>query len=161
VIEVAATFAHAISGIAFTATLHDEDGNDVPDECEQLVGDLDGSGTIDEQDRAILCSALGAAQGEPAYLSAADFNDDGIIDHLDLQFFSDILPACAGDIVSSTFHPPADGVTNGFDLAFLLGAWNGGASCADFVGSDFLPPPDGNVDGFDLAVLLGAWGACP
>lgn len=72
-------------------------------------------------------------------------------------------PQCIGDIVASdTLMPPADGVVDGADLAFLLGEWGTNAgSPADFVDSaSFMPPPDGVVDGADLAVLLGAWGAC-
>jgi hypothetical protein len=90
-----------------------------------------------------------------------DLNADGFIDEIDQAIFSDAAPdACPGDIVSDTFQPPPDGIVDGFDLAFLLGAWGEDPSCADLVSSDFLPPPDGVVDGFDLAVLLGAWGMC-
>jgi hypothetical protein len=64
-------------------------------------------------------------------------------------------------VASVTFQPPADGVTDGADLAYLLGAWGNQPSCADFVTSrSFAPPPDGKEDGADLAVLLGAWGVC-
>jgi Tol biopolymer transport system component len=68
---------------------------------------------------------------------------------------------CLGDIVSSTFLPPPDGQVDGFDLAYLLGAWGANpGDPADLVSDTFMPPPDGFVDGFDLAVLLGAWGPC-
>jgi hypothetical protein len=62
------------------------------------------------------------------------------------------------DFVGDDFQPPADGVVDGFDLAFLLGQWGASpGSPADIVSDTFLPPPDGLVDGFDLAVLLGEW----
>lgn len=50
-----------------------------------------------------------------------------------------------------------DGVTEGADLAILLGAWGrtqGGTEVGDF-------NEDGGVNGADLAILLGAWGPCP
>jgi hypothetical protein len=70
---------------------------------------------------------------------------------------------CPGDFVSSrTFQPPADGVVDGADLAFLLGEWgpNPGSPADMVTSASFLPPPDGIVDGADLAVLLGGWGEC-
>jgi uncharacterized membrane protein len=127
-----------------------------------IPGDLNNDGLVDEADRAVLCNALGTSQGEPEFIGAADLNSDGVLDELDQQLFNGILPPCAGDIVTSaTFQPPADGVTDAADLAYLLGAWANQPSCADFVSSKtFQPPPDGAVDGADLAYLLGAWGAC-
>ena len=69
---------------------------------------------------------------------------------------------CGGDTVSSaTFQPPPDGLVDAADLAFLLGQWGAGLSCADTVTSaTFAPPPDGTVDAADLALLLGNWGPC-
>lgn len=72
-------------------------------------------------------------------------------------------PACLADLVtSSTLLPPPDGVIDGADLAYLLGAWGPAlGSSADIVTSATLAPPaDGIIDGADLAVLLGAWGPC-
>jgi hypothetical protein len=83
------------------------------------------------------------------------------IDDIDLAF--EIAPPCPADMVSNTtFAPPGDGVVDGADLAFLLGAWGRNAgSPADMVSNvTFAPPPDGVVDAADLAFLLGAWGAC-
>jgi len=62
-------------------------------------------------------------------------------------------------VTSSTLQPPPDGVVDGADLAYLIGAWGANpGSPADIVDSATLqPPPDGAVDGADLAVLLGAW----
>ena len=48
-----------------------------------------------------------------------------------------------------------NGIVDGLDLAYLLGAWNN-------VGED-LPADinaDGTIDGIDLALLLGSWGDC-
>jgi hypothetical protein len=73
---------------------------------------------------------------------------------------------CPPDCVTSaTFAPPPDGIVDGADLAFLLGAWGpcpAGGCCSDTVSSaTFQPPPDGVVDAADLAFLLGSWGPCP
>ncbi len=71
---------------------------------------------------------------------------------------------CLADIVSNTtFQPPPDGVVDGADLAYLLGAWGPNpGSPADIVSNvTFQPPPDGVVDGADLAYMLGSWGRCP
>jgi hypothetical protein len=127
-----------------------------------LPGDLNNDQVVDESDRAVFCDAIGSSAREPGFIAAADLNDDGVIDHFDQQMFNNLLPPCDGDVVSSiTFAPPADGVTDAADLAYLLGAWGSEPSCADFVTSrTFAPPPDGNVDGADLAALLGNWGAC-
>ena len=125
-------------------------------------GDLNGDQLVDESDRAMFCGAIGTSLGDAAYLVEADLNNDETIDHFDLQMFNDMLPLCGADIVSSgSFAPPADGMTNAADLAYLLGAWGTLPSCADFVSSrTFTAPPDGKVDGADLAYLLGEWGAC-
>jgi hypothetical protein len=72
-------------------------------------------------------------------------------------------PPCPADFVTSaTFQPPADGIVDAADLAYLLGEWGRNpGSLADIVTSaTFAPPPDGVVDAADLAYLLGAWGAC-
>jgi hypothetical protein len=69
-------------------------------------------------------------------------------------------PPMLGDFVGldSMFEPPADGVVDAADLAFLLGEWGANpGSVADIVKNDFLPPGDGVVNSFDLAVMLGNW----
>jgi hypothetical protein len=53
-------------------------------------------------------------------------------------------PPCPGDYI-------ANGVIDGSDLAFLLGAW--GTDDGDLTGNN-------TTDAADLAVLLGAWGPC-
>jgi hypothetical protein len=127
-----------------------------------IPGDLNNDTIVDEQDRALLCAAMGTSTGHPNFIEAADFDENGTIDQLDQIAFNTLLPPCGGDIVSSaTFAPPADGVVDAADLAYLLGAWGAQPSCADAVTSrTFAPPPDGKVDGADLAYLLGAWGPC-
>jgi hypothetical protein len=127
-----------------------------------VLGDLDDDGDVDADDRAALCGTLGSSLGDPNYIPAADLNGDETIDHLDQQLFNDVLPLCGADVVNNTtFQPPADGVTDAADLAYLLGAWGSQPSCADFVtNKTFAPPPDGVVDAADLAFLLGAWGTC-
>lgn len=87
-----------------------------------------------------------------------------LVDHLGLYVGAQEIPGqLTCDLVdSATFMPPGDGVTDGADLAFLLGEWGANpGSIADTVSSATLaPPPDGIVDGADLAVLLGGWGPC-
>jgi hypothetical protein len=85
------------------------------------------------------------------------------VDDLKIVLIGCDAPPCLGDMVTTTtFQPPGDGLINGADLAYLLGAWGvNPGSLADLVSSTtFQPPPDGVVDGADLAVLLGAWGGC-
>jgi len=127
-----------------------------------VLGDMDGDGDVDAIDRAQFCHAIGTFPGDSNHRFVADLNEDGAINHIDQAIFDGILPPCLGDVVSTaTLAPPSDGLVDGADLAFLLGAWGRQASCADFVNSrTLLPPPDGRVDGADLATLLGAWGVC-
>jgi hypothetical protein len=127
-----------------------------------VLGDLSCDGDADFQDAGFLCLQLGLTSADPNFNPQADLNDDGEIDYEDRAIMDGIVSPCTGDVVSSTtFQPPADGVVDGADLAFLLGNWGAGLSCADTVSSaTFAPPPDGIVDGADLAVLLGAWGPC-
>jgi len=87
---------------------------------------------------------------------------DVIYDDNDVRLV--VLPSCTGDMVSNgTFAPPPDGVIDGADLGYLLGAWGRNpGSVADIVDNvTFQPPPDGVVDGADLGFLLSNWGACP
>lgn len=133
------------------------------DEAELAIpGDFNNDMVVDQDDRTLLCAALGSMTGDANFIEAADFDDNGVINQLDQAQFNSILPPCVGDLVmSGNFQPPGDGLIDGADLAILLGAWGNSPSCADFVNSDtFLPPPDGKVDGADLALLLGAWGTC-
>lgn len=72
-------------------------------------------------------------------------------------------PPCRSDFVNSrTFLPPGDNITDGADLAFLLGEWGlNPDSPADIVWNATLQPPaDGFVGAADLAYLLSAWGLC-
>jgi hypothetical protein len=111
---------------------------------------------------------LGAYSGE-----IGDLQNDGDLDVINVRNWNEAPTeiwenrlrdeTCPGDMVSNqTFQPPPDGMVNGADLAYLLGAWgNNPGSPADIVNSaTFQPPPDGVVDGADLATLLGAWGSC-
>jgi len=71
---------------------------------------------------------------------------------------ADQQAAAAAWVIDNLLPPPCpadiqgDGVVNGTDLAFVLGAW-GGSGAADVNGS-------GVVDGSDLTIVLGAWGPC-
>ena len=133
-----------------------------PDGPSPASGDLNGDGVVSSADQMLFCSAIGSSVGQPQYLAVADLNDDTTIDEIDKQMFDDILPLCAGDVATgATFAPPADGIVDAADLAYLLGAWGAQPSCADFVSSrTFAAPPDGVVDAADLAFLLGEWGSC-
>jgi len=127
-----------------------------------VFADLSCDGDADLQDAGFLCLQLGLTDADAAFNPAADLNNDGVIDYDDRALMEGVVAPCLGDIVTSaTVQPPADLVVDGADLAYLLGQWGVGLSCADMVTSATLqPPPDGIVDGADLAVLIGAWGVC-
>ena len=59
----------------------------------------------------------------------------------------DDMHPCCPDIAED------DGMVNGADLSYLLGAWNSSDEMADL-------NSDGTVDGADLTLLLGSWGMC-
>lgn len=61
--------------------------------------------------------------------------------------FGLIEVGCVGDL-------DGNGVTNGIDIAILLGDWGSQGSSSD-------RNLDGTVDGTDLAIVLGLWGPCP
>lgn len=67
----------------------------------------------------------------------------------------------ASPVSARDSHCPADltgdGIVNGSDLGFVLGAW--GPTPPAFPQADF--NGDGIVDGDDLGTLLGGWGRCP
>jgi hypothetical protein len=62
-------------------TLHDDDGDGTPDECE-CIGDLDGDGDIDLTDLAILLAHYGMASG--AQYEDGDLDGDEDVDLTDL-----------------------------------------------------------------------------
>jgi len=111
------------------------------------------------------CTDSGIDASQP-YWIVFNFGDDEMNHDAAIDWVNDHLapqPFCLGDLVNSaTLQPPPDGLVDGADLAFLIGAWGRNASSpADLVTSDTLQaPPDGIVDGADLAVLIGAWGPC-
>lgn len=49
-----------------------------------LPGDVDGNGRVDATDLMLLGKTFGLSQGEPGYDARADFNDDNIVDGMDL-----------------------------------------------------------------------------
>ncbi|MFM2165052.1 MAG: Dockerin type domain, partial [Planctomycetota bacterium] len=57
----------------------DSDGNLVPDECESVLGDLNGDGLVNGSDLAILLAAFGPCAG-----CAADLDGDGQVTAADL-----------------------------------------------------------------------------
>ena len=57
----------------------DINGNLVPDECEALLGDVDGDGDVDGADLGIMLATWGDCSG-----CAADLNRDGTVDGADL-----------------------------------------------------------------------------
>ncbi|MBM4111399.1 MAG: hypothetical protein FJ254_08610 [Phycisphaerae bacterium] len=78
---------------------------------------------------------------------------DGFADRDELDAGSDpadptsVPQLCTADLTQ-------DGVVNGADLGFLLGAWGACSGCAADLNDD------GSVDGADLGLMLGAWGGC-
>ena len=57
----------------------------------EVPGDLDGDGDVDRRDLVQLLRAFGSEEGDRRYLPAADLNNDGRIDLLDLQAFRSLL----------------------------------------------------------------------
>ena len=76
---------------------------------------------------------------ELAYGSAADSNENGVLD----------VCECFGDL-------NLDGVVDGADLSILLGYW--GTFPENLPQADI--NGDGTVSGSDLSILLGYWGPC-
>ena len=63
------------------------------------------------------------------------------------NLIGDICPAdCLSDL-------NGDGIVDGYELSYVLGAWGTSDSIADL-------NSDGVVDGLDLTYILGDWGAC-
>jgi len=69
-----------------------------PARAASLAGDLDGSGTIDLGDEALLVELYGSATGDATYDPAADANDDGAVDVRDLALFAVNFGATGGDV---------------------------------------------------------------
>ena len=76
------------------------------------------------------------------------------VDQIDGQWYdfggntiSDECPECPADF-------NGDGIVDGYELNYLLGAWDTDDQLADL-------DDDGTVDGADLSTILGAWGVCP
>jgi len=67
----------------------DDDGNGIPDECEEAVceGDANGDGTVDPLDAGFVLARFGCpvGTGDPG-CDAADQNGDGMVDPLDSGF---------------------------------------------------------------------------
>jgi len=61
------------------ASATDADGDLVPDECESVLGDLDGDGVVNGSDLAILLTSFGSCTG-----CAADLDGDGQVTAADL-----------------------------------------------------------------------------
>ena len=102
-------------------------------------GDIDGDGTIDLDDMALMIAA------------PIDLDGDGAANDADRDLLDRYLRrnACPGDI-------DANGSVNGADLSALLAAWG---PCSSGCAADL--NGDGAVNGVDLSSLLAAWGGCP
>ncbi len=64
----------------------DGDGDGIPDECEDLPGDINGDGHVDGQDLLACSARWGNCPGLPAPCPA-DLTGDGVIDNADLELF--------------------------------------------------------------------------
>jgi hypothetical protein len=58
----------------------------------RFTGDVDGNGSITCADITLITRYLGIRAGEPQFIAAYDFNNDGIIDSLDLGYVQKRLP---------------------------------------------------------------------
>ncbi len=59
----------------------------------RLAGDVDGSGSVDCADVAIVKAALGRRLGQPGYDARADIDGNGVVDVMDLTAVTRLLPA--------------------------------------------------------------------
>ena len=69
---------------------NDDNGNGVPDECEDqpCPGDLDGDGFRNVTDFTLFTAAYGSEVGDPNYDPAADLNGDGFVNVTDFTEFA-------------------------------------------------------------------------
>lgn len=58
----------------------------------RFTGDVDGNGSITCADITLITRYLGIRAGEPQFIAAYDFNNDGIIDSVDLGYVQKRLP---------------------------------------------------------------------
>ena len=61
--------------------------DDAQANVKRLFGDSNGDGIINQADMSAFAPAIGSAVGNPTYLAAIDYNDDGFINGLDLIQF--------------------------------------------------------------------------
>lgn len=59
----------------------------------RLSGDVDGSGSVDCTDLAIVRAAMGRSSGQPGFDARADLNGDGVVNVRDLALVTQRLPA--------------------------------------------------------------------
>lgn len=58
----------------------------------RFTGDVDGNGVINCDDITLITRYLGIAAGEPSFVPAYDFNNDGIINAIDLGYVQKRIP---------------------------------------------------------------------
>jgi hypothetical protein len=58
-----------------------------------VLGDIDGSGTVNCTDMSLLKASFGRRTGQSGFNSAADLNNDGVVDVKDLIIITRQLPA--------------------------------------------------------------------
>jgi hypothetical protein len=91
------TFTPPVKGAyTFSLTVNDGQDDSVPDEVTITVlalGDLDGDGTVNCADIAIVKASFGKRTGQPGFDPRADVTGDGVVDIRDLSFVSRQLPA--------------------------------------------------------------------
>ncbi|MBW2561821.1 MAG: hypothetical protein JRE40_13335, partial [Deltaproteobacteria bacterium] len=120
-------------------------------------GDLDGDNDVDGTDLALFAAAFGSRQGESEYMEAADFNQDGFVDELDLDIFTQVF----GYVFNPVYNPAADfdedGDVDGADLSRFAAAFGSSEGeiaydpVADLNG-------DGHIDKWDLSIFVVAYG---
>jgi hypothetical protein len=59
----------------------------------RLLGDVNGDGSVDCADLAVVKASFGKRAGQPGFDPRADVNNDGVVDARDLAFVSQKLPA--------------------------------------------------------------------
>jgi len=101
--------------------------------------------------------AAGLLQLHSGIVPEANADDGAALNGLQLRY----LGGCHTDVSSATGDGP-DGVTDQFDLGFVMARWLSGMPGADIAGPAATPAHglDGEVDLFDLLGVVNAFGTC-
>jgi serine/threonine-protein kinase len=128
-----------------------------PTPCERA--DVDGSGRVDDQDVIAVELAYGAKVGDSAYDSRYDFDQNGEIDLLDLNFALDQQVRCISTASCQRADVNADGRVTDMDVDLVDAAFGLTAADADFSAAADVNA-DAVIDLLDLDFILEQAAIC-